>query len=70
MRSAVERADTWRDAMTKRIGRKLGGAIGLLVLLAGIMLAGCRSEVHTASTVTIHEESQPEMVSPGEMVVE
>ena len=56
--------------MTKRIGWKLGGAIGLLALVVGIMPAGCRSEVHTTSTLTVHEETQPEMVSPGEMVVE
>ncbi|MCH7700814.1 MAG: hypothetical protein IID37_03925 [Planctomycetes bacterium] len=56
--------------MTKRLGKKLGGAISLLALLAGLLPAGCRSEVHTTSTVTVHEESQPEMVSPGEMVVE
>ncbi len=56
--------------MTRRVSKTLGGAIGLLALVAGLMPAGCRSEVRTTSTVTIHEESQPEMVSPGEMVVE
>lgn len=56
--------------MTKRLGKKLGRAIGLLALLAGMMSVGCRDDVRTTSTVTIHEESPPEMVSPGEMVVE
>ncbi len=63
-------ADIWRDVMTRRFSKTLGGAIGLLALVAGLMPAGCRSEVRTTSTVTVHEESQPEMVSPGEMVVE
>ncbi len=56
--------------MTKQLGKKLGGAIALLALLVGIMSTGCRDDVRTTSTVTIHEESPPEMVSPGEMVVE
>ena len=64
----------WRMAMTRRMTRRLDNGMGVavrwLALAAFIVLTGCRDEVRTTSTVTVHEESPPEMVSPGEMVVE
>lgn len=46
-------------------------AMMTLALIGTAIATGCKTdEVRTEQRIEIHEESEPQMVSPGEMVVE
>lgn len=56
--------------MIQRRSKWIRSAACVLALTMAVMFTGCRDEVRTETTIEIHRESPPEMVSPGEMIVE
>ena len=52
--------------------RRLIATIAVVCVLAFSfsVLSGCGDDVKKVKKVETHKESQPEMVSPGEMIVE